>query len=77
MFFGHMLVNHLRKFFMEKRKIIDFFFTVFSRGLLGSIQPVLYMYGQLKPNIPVCEILNRNQPKWLEINRFKKHFDFS
>ena len=24
-----------------------------------------------KPNISVYEILNRNQPKWLEINRFR------
>ena len=37
-----------------------------NRGVLGSVQSVLYVYGQLKPNISVCEILNRNRSKWLE-----------
>ena len=37
-----------------------------TRGVLGSVQSVLYVYGQLKPNISVCEILNRNRPKRLE-----------
>ena len=40
------------------------------RGVLGLISVGFYGYGQPKPNISVCEILNRNQPKWLEINRF-------
>ena len=37
-----------------------------SRGVLGLVWSVLYVYGQPKPNISVCEILNWNWPKWLE-----------
>ena len=40
------------------------------RGVLGSVRSVLYVYGQPKLNISVCEILNRNRPKWLEIVGF-------
>ena len=39
--------------------------------MLGSVSIGLYGYGQPKPNISVCEILNRNRPKWLEINQFQ------
>ena len=42
-----------------------------SRGVLGSVLVGFNGYGQPKPNILVCEILNRNQSKWLEINRFR------
>ena len=42
-----------------------------NRGVLGSVSIGLYRYGQLKPNILVCEILNRNRPKWLENHRFR------
>ena len=41
------------------------------RGLLSSVSIDFYGYGQPKLNILVCEILNRNRPKWLEINRFQ------
>ena len=34
--------------------------------MLGSVRSVLYVYGQPKLNILVCEILNYNRPKWLE-----------
>ena len=40
------------------------------RGVLSSVSVSLYRYGQPKPNILVCEILNRNQPKWLENHQF-------
>ena len=39
--------------------------------MLDSVLVDLYGYGQPKPNISVCEILNRNRLKWLEINRFR------
>ena len=42
-----------------------------SRGVLDSVSVNFYGYGQPKPNILVCEILNQNRPKWLEINRFQ------
>ena len=37
----------------------------------GLVRLVLYVYGQPKLNISVSEILNRNQLKWLELNRFR------
>jgi len=40
------------------------------KGVLGLISVGFYAYGQPKPNISVSEILNRNRPKWLEINQF-------
>ena len=39
--------------------------------MLGSVLVGFHGYGQPKLNISVCEILNRNQPKWLETNRFR------
>ena len=39
--------------------------------MLGLVRLVLYVYGQPKLNISVSEILNRNQLKWLELNRFR------
>ena len=44
--------------------------SIHTRDVLGSVSIGLYQYGQLKPNILVCEILNRNRLKWLEINQF-------
>ena len=40
--------------------------TILGRGVLSSVSVGLYGYGESKPNISVCEILNRNRPKWLE-----------
>jgi len=40
------------------------------KGVLGSVSVSFYGYGQPKPNILVCEILNWKWLKWLEINRF-------
>ena len=45
--------------------------SIHTRGVLGSVSIGLYGYGQPKPNILVCEILNRNRLKWLEINQFR------
>ena len=42
--------------------------------MLGSVSVGLYGYGQPKPNISVCEILNRNRSKWLENHRFRSVF---
>ena len=65
-------------FFIKKKKIyckapfLKFFFffflrfIYFSKGVLGLVRLVLYVYGQLKLNISVCEILNWNRSKWLE-----------
>ena len=47
--------------------------TVTFRGVLGSVSVSLYRYGQPKPNISVCEILNRNRPKLLTQITLKKN----
>ena len=39
--------------------------------MLDLVSVGLYGYGPSKPNISVCETLNRNRPKWLEINQFR------
>ena len=44
--------------------------------MLSSVRSVLYVYSQPKPNISVCEILNRNRPKWLEIFQREGFWDF-
>ena len=55
---------HTRFTWWRRRLLVE----VLNRGVLGSVLVGLYGYGQPKLNISVCEILNRNQPKWLEIN---------
>ena len=47
-----------------------------DRGVISSIQLVLFVFGQPKLKILVSEILSRNIAKCLEINRFRHYFGF-
>ena len=57
---------------LKEKKLIqlEMWRILMPRGVLGSVWSVLYVYGQPKPNISVCEILNQNRLKWLEIVSF-------
>ena len=49
---------------------------IFTRGVIGSIRLVFFVFSQPKLKISICEILNRNRPKQLGINWFRFYCSF-